>query len=228
MPIPSTKMGCHWQIPWVSLWWHLWPKIDAVSQCWVASLVNYNFWQHHKSGKSNVEVDALSRIPWDSDTSYYVSLDNLAVKAIIEGHTSGAPLFQACVRHAVTARIIHAITIGATLIDSENSLISYKTGLKVPVKMSKEQLIEEHNRDPHITEIQKLIKQKKFHQQKNNKEDTLELHSMLRHKYNFVLRNGLLGKKVQTTQRDQPSFPFVFLQNVKNRLCRLAIMPWVT
>ena len=66
------------------------------------------------------------------------------------------------VGYAVNAKSIHAITIGATLIDSENSQISYKTGLKVPVQMSKEQWVEEQDRDPHISKIQKLIKQKKI------------------------------------------------------------------
>ena len=43
--------------------------------------------------------------------------------------------------------------MGATLIDSENSQISHKTGLKVPIQMSKELWAEEKDLDPHITEI---------------------------------------------------------------------------
>ena len=35
-------------------------KLDAVGQHWVAALANYNFQLHYKTGKSNVEVDALS------------------------------------------------------------------------------------------------------------------------------------------------------------------------
>ena len=35
-------------------------KLDAVGQCWVAALVNYNFQLNDKTGKSNVEADALS------------------------------------------------------------------------------------------------------------------------------------------------------------------------
>ena len=37
--------------------------LDAAGQRWVASLANYNFTLHNRSGKSNVDVDALSRIP---------------------------------------------------------------------------------------------------------------------------------------------------------------------
>ena len=40
-------------------------KLDATGQRWVASLANYDFQIFYKSGKTNIEVDALSRIPRD-------------------------------------------------------------------------------------------------------------------------------------------------------------------
>ena len=73
----------------------------------------------------------------------YVSLDNLAVKAIIGWQIPEAFLFKAYVGHVVIVWSIHAITIRATLIELENFLISYKKGLKASVH-----------------DIQKLIKQK--------------------------------------------------------------------
>ena len=39
-------------------------KLHTTRQRWVASLANYNFKIFYKSGKVNVEVDALSQIPW--------------------------------------------------------------------------------------------------------------------------------------------------------------------
>ena len=39
-------------------------KLDAMAHRWVASLANYNFHLHYQSGRSNMEVDALSRIDW--------------------------------------------------------------------------------------------------------------------------------------------------------------------
>ena len=54
-------------------------KLDATGQRWVASLANYDFQIFYKSGKTNVEVDALSRIPRDSHTI----LDKPTVKAIM-------------------------------------------------------------------------------------------------------------------------------------------------
>ena len=41
-------------------------KLDTTGQRWVASLANYNFKIFYKSGKLNVEADALSRIPWEN------------------------------------------------------------------------------------------------------------------------------------------------------------------
>ena len=35
-------------------------KLNAIDQCWVAALANYNFWLHYKTGTSNVEVGVLS------------------------------------------------------------------------------------------------------------------------------------------------------------------------
>ena len=40
-------------------------KLDATGQRWVASLANHNFKIFYRSRKLNVEVDALSHIPWE-------------------------------------------------------------------------------------------------------------------------------------------------------------------
>ena len=42
----------------------------------VASLANYDFTIHYRSGKQNIEADALSRIKWQHD-------DDVQVKAIL-------------------------------------------------------------------------------------------------------------------------------------------------
>ena len=40
-------------------------KLDTMGHRWIAGLANYNFHIHYKSGKNNVEADALSRIDWE-------------------------------------------------------------------------------------------------------------------------------------------------------------------
>ena len=41
-------------------------KLDATGQHWVATLALYNFKIYYRSGKLNVNADALSRIPWEA------------------------------------------------------------------------------------------------------------------------------------------------------------------
>ena len=57
-------------------------KLDATGQRWVASLVNYNFKISYKSGKLNVEADALSCIPWESAEVEH--MEPLIVKTMLQ------------------------------------------------------------------------------------------------------------------------------------------------
>ena len=54
-------------------------KLDAMGQRWVTSLANYDFRIFSKSGKSNVEADALSHIPRTSN----ILIDVPVVKVIV-------------------------------------------------------------------------------------------------------------------------------------------------
>ena len=54
-------------------------KLDATGQRWVASLANYDFQIFYKSGKTNMEANALSRIP----RSDHTMLDVPTVKALM-------------------------------------------------------------------------------------------------------------------------------------------------
>ena len=42
-------------------------KLDAMGHWWIAALANYNLSLYYRFGKSKVEVNALSRIPWDKN-----------------------------------------------------------------------------------------------------------------------------------------------------------------
>ena len=44
-------------------------KLDAAGHRWIAELANYNFSLEYKSGKTNLDADALSRIPWQNERS---------------------------------------------------------------------------------------------------------------------------------------------------------------
>ena len=57
-------------------------KLDATGQRWVASLANYSFKIFYRSGKLNVEADALSRIPWESTQVDH--LESLIVQTMLQ------------------------------------------------------------------------------------------------------------------------------------------------
>ena len=58
-------------------------KLDVTGQHWVAALALYNFKIYYRSGKTNVNADALSRIPWNlEEIAQSCSYETLAIKAI--------------------------------------------------------------------------------------------------------------------------------------------------
>ena len=57
-------------------------KLDAIGQRWVDSLANNNFKIFYKSGKLNVEADALSHTPWESTQIEH--MEPLIVKTMLQ------------------------------------------------------------------------------------------------------------------------------------------------
>ena len=57
-------------------------KLDATGQKWVANLANYNFKIFYRSGKLNVEADALWRIPWENTQVDHI--ESMIVKTMLQ------------------------------------------------------------------------------------------------------------------------------------------------
>ena len=63
-------------------------KLDAIGQCWVASLGPYNFSLHYNPGHQNTVADSLSRIPWEN-IDFHDEIDYNIVKAVVhKGETN--------------------------------------------------------------------------------------------------------------------------------------------
>ena len=62
-----------------------------------------------------------------------------------------------------------------------------------------------------------LYKARKLGQYKVNAEDKNELRTILRHRQQYVVRNGLLYKNVQLSQRDMPSLQFVLPEKFRKQ-----------
>ena len=61
-------------------------KLDMMGHKCIPGLANYNFHIHYKSGKSNVEADALSRIDWEKcDETIQADSIQIIVAAAITG-----------------------------------------------------------------------------------------------------------------------------------------------
>ena len=76
-------------------------KLDAMGQRWVASLANYNFTIQYCSGKQNIDVDALSRIPWDIESMN----DPVLIKSTLVRGQGGGQYNS----HDSTQRVSHSI-----------------------------------------------------------------------------------------------------------------------
>ena len=64
-------------------------KLDVMGHRWIAGLANYNFHIHYKSGKSNVEADALSRVDWEKcDEIIQANSIQAVVAAAITGNVA--------------------------------------------------------------------------------------------------------------------------------------------
>ena len=70
-------------------------KLDATGYCWVASIASYNFASNYRSGKANVDADALSCIMWgDHDQHIKAEMvqaiisNAIQVSIIVEAYSS--------------------------------------------------------------------------------------------------------------------------------------------
>ena len=108
-------------------------KLDATGQRWIAALANYNFSLHYKSGKTNIEADALSRIP---NREGEIFIDQDTVQAIA-----------------------NAMQIGEFSELNENpNLIVCKSAVPTPKKFSNEDWVREQTQDPDIGQFIQLLK----------------------------------------------------------------------
>ena len=86
-------------------------KLDATGQRWVASLANYNFKIFYKSGKLNVEADALSRIPWES--TQVECMEPLIVKTMLQSKLESETSFPS--EYLPVNLLLKSMTIDTTL-----------------------------------------------------------------------------------------------------------------
>ena len=155
-------------------------KLDATGQRWVAALASYTLSLHYKSGKTNVEADALSRIPWKWE------LRDPIVKAIL------------------TSTENKLVPVVATLY--QEAKVHKLPGPKPkPQQMTVEDWVQAQNQDPALREIRKIVRNSKAKIVPLNSADAEEYRRFLRQRSGLRLRRGVLYRKFKTHRPDRNS-----------------------
>ena len=156
-------------------------KLDACSHRWVARLANYNFNIHYRSGITNVDADALSRIQWPSILSdpemmeFDETIGTQSIKAI-------------CNSSRISYGYCETICSGAASLPSQ--FVNMSVSPSQPFDWKKEQ-----SQDPELREIIALIKGKKLYSRKIKKGDSNVTKALLRVKGQLKLVKGVLYRK---------------------------------
>ena len=142
-------------------------------------MADYNFNLHYRSGKSNIDADALSRILWTK--RYDRLIDESAMKSIIS-----------------TGTVINCSNIAVEFSSALNTddKINLGAGKVVPNKMTNKEWVEEKMSDPIIREVRKHLLNGTLHQRKSKIEDSEALKKLLKYQNQLVLRNNLVYHKM--------------------------------
>ena len=149
-------------------------KLDAIGQCWVASLGPYNFSLHYNPRQQNTVADSLSRIPWENVT-FYSQVDYNVVKAIIH-----------------KGEVNSVGSIEPKLISDGPKIYMKQLVSKLTGKMTKTQWKSEQQSDPEIGPVLKLVMANQHLQYKFQIDDHPGSQIILHFRDNLKLVDGLL------------------------------------
>ena len=148
-------------------------KLDATGQQWVASLVNYNFKIFYKSGKLNIEADALLRIPGES--TQMEKVEPLIVKTMLQSKIESGVDFPE--EYLPEKALLKSMTVDTTL------------------KLTQKDWIKEQMEDVDINKIVHLLKSNQVSTYKAQEMDSAAIQVLLKYKKDLILKNGLLYRK---------------------------------
>ena len=175
-------------------------KLDAMGQRWIASLANYDFKIFYRSGHLNVDVDSLSRIPWDIQQTYDTPLDTVLVRsAIIQSQVSiKIPIFSNAL-----------ITVNELVICSD-------------LQLTKSQWRQEQRNDFSLKRLIELCESGKLMNYDTTKEDLADLKSMMKLRKDFLMENGLLYRKTSFKMTEKQVDQFVMPQKFHKQTVRVC------
>ena len=148
-------------------------KLDATGQRWIATLANYNCKIFYKTGKLNLEANALSRIPWELSQVSHTPLDTILAKSML-------------LTPALATNLPHL----------PNAVIqSHELVIRNELELSKKQWRQEQTLDYSIKCVAELLPNGNLSTYSCQKTDPDDMKCMLRLRKEFFLSNELLYRK---------------------------------
>ena len=152
-------------------------KLDATGQRWVAVLGIYNFQIYYRSGRTNANADALSRIPWDaSEIHNFQKMDKVTVQAtMMKAETPCVP-------------------------QGEQSVILPVAQFFAPdyaPRMSIAEWRQEQEKDAAICKILQLIRDNSLFKYRSTRDENPEIQNNLKIRKSLCIVEMLLHRKVQ-------------------------------
>ena len=163
-------------------------KLDALGQRWVSALSDFNFTLEYRSGKSNIDADALSRLP-------------KAIREQQQHGTDSKSVTSDIVSAICEAMVVQDIAAIDTICLSEQHVFDAITEPTTISQMNSDELLHEQLRDPHIATIIQHLKHKTpiISRQLRNL-NLRRLHRQLDH---YVIKNKVLVRKVMVGDKIQ-------------------------
>ena len=171
-------------------------KLDATGQRRVASLANYNFKIFYRSGKRNVEADALSRIPWENTQVDH--LEPLIVHSMLQSKLE-------------TEMGIPERYLQLNIIQKE-MLVNSTT------KLTPHEWVKEQHEHLDIGAAIQLLINDKLGKYVAKEMDSSRMQVLLKYRKVLFLKNGLLYQKVMLKNHSEPIFQFVFPKNFVHKV----------
>ena len=145
-------------------------KLDATGQRLVASLVNYNFKVFYRSGKLNVEADALLRIPWVNTQVDHV--EPLIVKTMLQSKLE--------------------TEVGIPDVNPQLNFILKSMVVDSSPKLIHDDWVKEQFEDSDIGLLVQLLKCNKLKNYVGKEMDSSGTRVLLKYRKDLFLKNGLL------------------------------------
>ena len=171
-------------------------RLYVTGQQWVDSLANYDFKIFYKSGKLNVDADALSHIPWENAQVHH--MEPLVVKAILK------------------SKLVMNVEI-PNVYPQVNVLLKSLVVDSSP-KLTNKDWIREQSEDSSIGPFIQLLKCDKLKNYVALELDSSAMYVFMKYQKDLFWKDGILYQKVLLKNHQEPTLQFVLPHNFVHKV----------